>query len=97
MASVLEYHLRDLGPWSGGGVAGDEATTTLWVSPDPYHPGSDIYYSEVTMRYTHDRNMEGVFFVGTHPRDLGFPALEDAAAAGTPREQWEAAARQRGW
>ena len=31
-----------------------------------------------------------------YPRDRGFPEVEEAAAMGTPREQWEAAAQQRG-
>ena len=93
MSSVLEYSLRNMGPWEGAGGGGNEATTTTWVSPDPLRDGCDIYYDEVTERYISTATMDPVYFAGTNPRQCGFPPPEDARDVGTPREQWEASLR----
>ena len=89
MASAPEYNLRDLGPWEAAGGGGDEATTTLWVSPNPLLPGQDIYYSEVSGRYVNAATATPIYFAGTDPRDPGFPPPDIEAEVGNPRVQWE--------
>ena len=85
-----EYNLRDLGPWESAGGGGEEATTTMWVSPDPLHPGAgrEIYYTEYDRQYVNDL-AQPIYFSGTAPGNAGFPLAEDTAQVGTPREQWE--------
>ena len=88
MSSLVEYNLSELGPWEA--VGGDEATASVWVSPDPHHAGFDIYYSEKSGGMYVTGACDPICFEGNLYRP-GFPRPEEAAGAavGTPREQWE--------
>ena len=90
MASAPEYNLRDLGPWEAAGGVRNEATTTMWVSPDPIYPGREIFYFEangIYVRLLSPVTSERGYFAGTGPRDPGVPPREDEAEVGNPRVQ----------
>ncbi len=44
----------------------------LWLSPDPFHEGRAIYYSERNGRYMNDLS-EPIWFIVTVPHDAGVP------------------------
>ena len=95
MASTTEYSLSELGPWKA--VGGDPSSATVWESPDPHHSGNSVYYSQRSGGMYVDGNQRPIYFEGTEPRQRGFPRPEDAAALGTPFQQWESGLTTEEW
>ena len=87
MSSVLEYNLRDLGPWHTDYEG-------LWSAPDPFNPYPYLAYvwwcetGPSAGQYL-NADAQPIFFAGTDPRHPGYPPPEVENDVGTPREQWE--------
>ena len=89
MSSVLEYNLRDLGPWHTDYEG-------LWSAPDPFNPYPYLAYvwwcetGPSAGQYL-NADAQPIFFAGTDPRHPGYPPPEVENDVGNPREQWERA------